>query len=93
MRVSIAGQQYIGNADGTGPVDAVIKALTHACRDTLEFKLTDYKVEIRGQGTDANVYVEMKLQQDSHNSIGSGTSPDIIQASIEAFAEAYNGFN
>ena len=61
--------------------------------DTLEFKLTDYKVEIRGQGTDANVYVEMKLQQDSHNSIGSGTSPDIIQASIEAFAEAYNGFN
>jgi hypothetical protein len=35
----------------------------------------------------------MKLQQDSHNSIGSGTSPDIIQASIEAFAEAYNGFN
>lgn len=93
VRVSIAGQEYVGNADGTGPVDAVIKALTHACRDTLEFKLTDYKVEIRGQGTDANVYVEMKLQQDSHNSIGSGTSPDIIQASIEAFAEAYNGFN
>ena len=93
VRVSISGQEYVGNADGTGPVDAVIKALTHACRDTLEFKLTDYKVEIRGQGTDANVYVEMKLQQDSHNSIGSGTSPDIIQASIEAFAEAYNGFN
>mgnify|MGYP000225715949 FL=1 len=93
VRVSISGQEYVGNADGTGPVDAVIKALTHACRDTLQFKLTDYKVEIRGQGTDANVYVEMKLQQDSHNSIGSGTSPDIIQASIEAFAEAYNGFN
>ena len=50
----------------------------------LQFKLTDYKVEIRGQGTDTNVYVEMKLQQASHNSIGSGTSPDIIQASIEA---------
>lgn len=93
VKVSIAGQEYTGEADGTGPVDAVIKSLTHACRDTLEFKLTEYKVEIRGQGTDANVYVEMKLQQGSKNSIGSGTSPDIIQASIEAFAAAYNGFN
>ncbi len=93
VTVNISGQEYTGEAQGTGPVDAVIKSLTHACRDTLRFKLTEYKVEIRGQGTDANVYVEMKLQKDSSNSIGSGTSPDIIQASIEAFAEAYNGFD
>lgn len=92
VKVSISGQEFTGEADGTGPVDAVIKSLEHACRDTLQFKLTDYKVEIRGQGTDANVYVEMKLQKGSNNSIGSGTSPDIIQASIEAFTEAYNGF-
>lgn len=92
VTVRIATQKFVGTAEGTGPVDAVIKALTHACHETLQFKLTDYKVEIRGQGTDANVYVEMKLQKDSNNSIGSGTSPDIIQASIEAFAEAYNGF-
>lgn len=93
VTVNISGQEYTGEAQGTGPVDAVIQSLTHACRDTLRFKLTEYKVEIRGQGTDANVYVEMKLQKDSSNSIGSGTSPDIIQASIEAFAEAYNGFD
>lgn len=93
VTVNISGQEYTGKAQGTGPVDAVIQSLTHACRDTLRFKLTEYKVEIRGQGTDANVYVEMKLQKDSSNSIGSGTSPDIIQASIEAFAEAYNGFD
>lgn len=93
VRVNIAGLEYSADATGTGPVDALIKALTHACRDTLEFKLTEYKVEIRGQGTDANVYVEMKLQQDAKNSIGSGTSPDIVQASIEAFAAAYNAFN
>lgn len=93
VRVNIAGNEYTGKADGTGPVDAVIKSLTNACRDTLQFKLTEYKVEIRGQGTDANVYVEMKLQQGAKNSIGSGTSPDIIQASIEAFAAAYNAFN
>lgn len=93
VRVNIAGQEYAADSIGTGPVDALIKALTHACRDTLEFKLTEYKVEIRGQGTDANVYVEMKLQQDAKNSIGSGTSPDIVQASIEAFAAAYNAFN
>lgn len=91
--VNISGHEYTGEAAGTGPVDAVIKSLTHACRDSLQFKLTEYKVEIRGQGTDANVYVEMKLQKGSSNSLGSGTSPDIIQASIEAFAEAYNGFD
>ncbi|MEN9946828.1 MAG: threonine synthase [Pseudomonadota bacterium] len=92
VKVNIAGSEYFGQATGTGPVDAVIKSLAHACRDSLEFKLVDYKVEIRGQGTDANVYVEMKLQQGSNNSIGNGTSPDIIQASIEAFSNAYNGF-
>lgn len=93
VEVTINGQEFNGNAVGTGPVDAVIKALTHACKETLQFKLTDYKVEIRGQGTDANVYVEMKLQKNTHSSLGTGTSPDIIQASIEAFSEAYNGFN
>lgn len=93
VKVKINNTEYTGAAEGTGPVDAVIKALTHACHETLLFKLVDYKVEIRGQGTDANVYVEMKLQKDNGSSIGSGTSPDIIQASIEAFAEAYNGFN
>lgn len=91
--VNIAGQEFSASGEGTGPVDALIKALTHACKETLIFKLTEYKVEIRGQGTDANVYVEMKLQKGSSNSLGTGTSPDIIQASIEAFAEAYNGFN
>ena len=93
VKVRISNNEYTGKAEGTGPVDAVIKALTHACQESLLFKLVDYKVEIRGQGTDANVYVEMKLQKDNGSSIGSGTSPDIIQASIEAFAEAYNGFS
>lgn len=92
VKVNIAGAEFTADGEGTGPVDAIIKALTHACKETLTFKLTDYKVEIRGQGTEANVYVEMKLQKGSSNSLGSGTSPDIIQASIEAFTEAYNGF-
>lgn len=93
VKVTIAGQELTAKASGTGPVDATIKALTYACRETLQFKLVDYKVEIRGQGTDANVYVEMKLQKESSSSLGTGTSPDIIQASIEAFSEAYNGFS
>ncbi|MFI4955464.1 MAG: alpha-isopropylmalate synthase regulatory domain-containing protein, partial [Gammaproteobacteria bacterium] len=74
-----------------GPVDAVISALTLACQ--INFKLTEYKVEIRNQGVDAVVYVELRLMKDSMQSLGCGTSPDIIQASIEAFEEAYNGFD
>jgi hypothetical protein len=43
-------------------------------------------------GVDAVVYVELKLVKNNFNSLGRGTLLDIIQASIEAFEEAYNGF-
>jgi hypothetical protein len=38
------------------------------------------------------VYVELKLAKDNTYSLGRATSPDMIQASIEAFEEAYHGF-
>lgn len=92
VKVKIENVEYQGNAKGVGPVDAIIKALANACQSKLSFKLTDYKVEIRSQGIDAMVYTELRLVQGSHSSLGAGTSSDIIQASIEAFAQAYNGF-
>ena len=73
-------------------MDAVCNALRHACNEQIDFTLTDYKVDIRSQGVDAVVYVELKLVKNHFYSLGRGTSPDIIQASIEAFEEAYNGF-
>ncbi|MFA6037026.1 MAG: threonine synthase [Legionellales bacterium] len=90
ITVDIAGVKQQGQAEGPGPVDAVIKALRVACQDKIDFKLLDYKVEIRNHGVDALVHVELKLAKNNIFSVGHGVSPDIIQASLEAFEEAYN---
>lgn len=92
VKVQLAQEKREASAPGVGPVDAVINALCHACKDQIDFKLIDYKVEIRSQGVNAVVYAELKLAKEHFYSLGRGTSPDIIQASIEAFEEAYNGF-
>jgi threonine synthase len=92
VNIQIAGEERQAQSSGVGPVDAVCNALRHACNEQMDFTLTDYKVDIRSQGVDAVVYVELKLVKNHFYSLGRGTSPDIIQASIEAFEEAYNGF-
>jgi threonine synthase len=92
VTINIAGDRRQAEAQGVGPVDAICNALRHACKEQMDFLLTDYKVDIRSQGVDAVVYVELKLVKNHFHSLGRGTSPDIIQASIEAFEEAYNGF-
>jgi threonine synthase len=88
----LKGREIKAESDGVGPVDAVINALKIASKDAVDFSLANYFVEIRSAGTDAVVYVELKLVSDGVVSIGRGTSPDIIQASIEAFVKAYNAF-
>jgi threonine synthase len=91
--VTMQGRDFEAQADGVGPVDAVINALQKACGEEMNFSLGNYKVAIRSQGTNAVVYVELKLSRNGTISVGKGTSPDIIQASIEAFESAYNGFS
>ncbi len=92
VKVHFKGEDKSSEATGVGPFDALIKALTLACSKKIDFALMDYKVDIRNQGVDALVYVELKLQRDHQVSLGKATSPDILQASIEAFEEAYNSF-
>ena len=92
VQVRIQGKQTEASADGVGPVDAIINALKKASLDPVDCSLGNYRAEVRSTGTDAVVYVEMKLNRNGSVSYGRGTSPDIIQASIEAFVRAYNGF-
>lgn len=89
VTVNVEGETHQADAIAAGPVDAVVNALCQACHKQLTFTLTDYHVEIRSQGVDALVYVALSLQADGHKSQGCATSPDIIQASIEAFEAAY----
>jgi threonine synthase len=88
----VEGRSVTAAASGTGPVDAVISALKGVCEPADDFSLCGYRVTVRGDGTDAVVFVELKLVRGDQISSGGGTSPDIIQASIEAFENAYNGF-
>lgn len=91
VKIKLNNQYYTGSSVGVGPVDAAIAALLDACQGVFKFNLTNYKVEIRSQGVNAVVYVEMKLSNSGFVSLGSAASPDIVQASLAAFEEAYNG--
>lgn len=83
--IDINGEERSAEGLGVGPVDAVINALRAAAGGDLPFLLSDFNVMIRGKGTDAVVYVEMELKSDGVKAVGQGTSPDVIQAAIEAF--------
>lgn len=90
VAVEQSGKAYKAEYEGVGPVDAIIGALCEACPAEISFKLTDYNVKIRSEGVSAVVYVDMKIVKDGSSSFGKSTSPDIIQASVEAFEDAYN---
>ena len=80
-------------ARGVGPVDAIVNALKGAAesRKKLFFDLIDFQVEINSPGTDASVEVTMVLKDARNNRVvATGTSPDIIVASVNAFVEGYN---
>lgn len=92
VEIVLKGKSARAEALGVGPFDAIMNALKSACGGDFPFELVDYSVDIRSSGTDAGVRVELKLSSESVISLGAGTSPDIIQASVEAFEQAYNGF-
>ncbi len=91
--VMLNGHKYDALHEGVGPVDAAIKAITSAIKkeDRVDFKLTDFNVEIPTTGSDATVEATMVLQDEYGTQVvEKGTSPDIIVASIEAYEKGYN---
>jgi threonine synthase len=93
VEVMISNKSYKAEGNGVGPVDAVINALSLACKGKVNFELTEYRVGTRGSGANSVVFVELILKKGSAKSLGNSASPDIIQASLEAFEDAYNGLN
>lgn len=91
--VEFMGNEICAKAEGVGPVDAIINALKKAVikDDKLNVKLLDYKVTIHSAGTDAAVEVNIKMtDKKGEKVVGSATSPDIIQASTDAYVRGYN---
>ena len=91
--ITFDGERVTSNASGVGPVDAVVNALKTAAekRGKLFFDLVDYQVEINSPGTDASVETTIIMKDTKSNRVvATGTSPDIIVASVNAFVNGYN---
>jgi threonine synthase len=91
--ITFDGERVESAAAGVGPVDAVVNALKTAAesRGKLFFDLVDFQVEINSQGTDASVETTITMKDTKNNRVvATGTSPDIIVASVNAFVEGYN---
>jgi len=92
VEVVFDGETAKSSNDGVGPVDALINAVKECLdeKNGLEFELTSYDVEIKTKGTNAVVEVHMGIKFEDTKVQASGTSPDIMVASVDAFEKAYN---
>ena len=91
--ITFDAERVTSAATGVGPVDAVVNALKSAAesRGKLFFDLVDFQVEINSPGTDASVETTITMKDTNNNRVvATGTSPDIIVASVNAFVEGYN---
>ena len=75
-------------ATGTGPVDAVCRAIDRIVE--VPNKLTEYRVDAVTEGIDALGDVTIRIEKGDHAYIGRGSDTDIIVASAKAYMNALN---
>lgn len=82
------GQALADAALGTGPVDAVYKAINRIVG--IPNKLTEFTVKSVTEGIDAIGEVLIRIESDGVTYTGRGASTDIIVASAKAYMNALN---
>ena len=82
------GKSVTEAATGTGPVDALYKAINRIVQVPNE--LTEFRVNAVTEGIDAMGDVTIRIAQDDHMFVGRGAHTDIIVASAEAYMNALN---
>ena len=75
-------------ATGTGPVDAVYKAINRIVQ--VPNTLTEYRVDAVTEGIDALGDVTIRVEKDGRAYVGRGSDMDIIVASAKAYMNALN---
>ena len=75
-------------ATGTGPVDAVYKAINRII--DVPNRLTEYRVDAVTEGIDALGDVTIRIEKGEHAYVGRGSDTDIIVASAKAYMNALN---
>src|SRR5690606_22860093 len=75
-------------ATGTGPVDAVYRAMNRITN--LSPELTEFSVKSVTEGIDAQGEVTIRISQDGRTYTGRAADTDIIVASAKAYMSALN---
>ena len=82
------GERVAESAEGDGPVDALFAALSSATG--VDLKLESYQVHSVGLGADARGEANLSVRYEDQEYEGTGTSPDIIEASALAWLDVAN---
>ena len=82
------GQVLTDSAHGTGPVDAVYKAINRVVG--VQNRLTEFSVQSVTAGIDAIGEVTIRIEADGRTYTGQGANTDIIVASSRAYVNALN---
>lgn len=84
--LSHGGQQIAGEAEGNGPVDALLKAIDVAAGTKTELEY--YHVEAVTPGEDAQGQVHLRIRVGDQLYTGHGLATDIVEASARAYLAA-----
>lgn len=86
--LSPEGEILEGSALGTGPVDAVYKAINGLVQ--VPNTLTEFSIKAVTEGIDAIGEVTIRIEADGYTFVGRGADTDIIVASAKAYMNALN---
>ncbi|OQA33357.1 MAG: 2-isopropylmalate synthase [Betaproteobacteria bacterium ADurb.Bin341] len=88
VTLSVDGVEQKGSSDGSGPVDAVFKAIERIANSGAVLLL--YSVNAITTGTDAQGEVTVRLSREGRIVNGNGSDTDIIIASAKSYLNALN---
>ncbi len=92
VRLTIGDNQTVTVAEtGTGPVDAVLKAIQKVTDKFTKVRLREYKLEAISGGTNAEAEVLVKIEdEEGHISTASSVGTDIVMTSVDAMISGIN---
>ena len=86
--LSVGDKEVDARSDGSGPVDAVFRAIESVVKSETELQL--YSVNAITSGTDAQGEVTVRLEKAGRIVSGQGADTDIVIASAKAYINALN---
>jgi 2-isopropylmalate synthase len=88
IKLIIEEEEKSSEAEGSGPVDAVFKAIENVVQSGANLQL--YSVNAITQGTDSQGEVTVRLEREGRVVNGMGSDTDIVVASAKAYLHALN---